>query len=138
MSEDKPQDYKKRLSVELTSSLFRTEPMAWNEVSRVFCINGSLGRPYFQVLPPSSSEVQMPSVIQAQLYTWLYLLYSLYTSGSVNLWQAALELLLPLQTGRVHSLLLLKFIILIMSISVQSCIEELCTFLCCLSELNGL
>uniref|UniRef100_A0A3Q1K2M4 Catenin beta 1 n=1 Tax=Anabas testudineus TaxID=64144 RepID=A0A3Q1K2M4_ANATE len=27
-----PQDYKKRLSVELTSSLFRTEPMAWNEV----------------------------------------------------------------------------------------------------------
>ena len=33
MSEDKPQDYKKRLSVELTSSLFRTEPMAWNEVS---------------------------------------------------------------------------------------------------------
>lgn len=35
MSEDKPQDYKKRLSVELTSSLFRTEPMAWNEVGRV-------------------------------------------------------------------------------------------------------
>lgn len=34
MSEDKPQDYKKRLSVELTSSLFRTEPMAWNEVGR--------------------------------------------------------------------------------------------------------
>uniref|UniRef100_H2TLQ2 Catenin beta-1-like n=1 Tax=Takifugu rubripes TaxID=31033 RepID=H2TLQ2_TAKRU len=33
MSEDKPQDYKKRLSVELTSSLFRTEPMAWNEDS---------------------------------------------------------------------------------------------------------
>uniref|UniRef100_A0A8C2KRE2 Catenin beta-1 n=1 Tax=Cyprinus carpio TaxID=7962 RepID=A0A8C2KRE2_CYPCA len=31
MSEDKPQDYKKRLSVELTSSLFRTEPMTWNE-----------------------------------------------------------------------------------------------------------
>lgn len=35
MSEDKPQDYKKRLSVELTSSLFRTEPMAWNEVNNV-------------------------------------------------------------------------------------------------------
>jgi hypothetical protein len=34
MSEDKPQDYKKRLSVELTSSLFRTEPMAWNEVGK--------------------------------------------------------------------------------------------------------
>ncbi|XP_013379954.1 catenin beta isoform X2 [Lingula anatina] len=31
MSEDKPQDYKKRLSVELTSSLFRGDPMAWNE-----------------------------------------------------------------------------------------------------------
>lgn len=36
MSEDKPQDYKKRLSVELTSSLFRTEPMAWNEVYKVY------------------------------------------------------------------------------------------------------
>lgn len=57
MSEDKPQDYKKRLSVELTSSLFRTEPMAWNEVSCVFCINDSLGRSCFQVLPPSGSEV---------------------------------------------------------------------------------
>ncbi|KAL4217021.1 Catenin beta-1 [Mactra antiquata] len=32
MSEDKPQDYKKRLSVELTSSLFRGDQnMAWNE-----------------------------------------------------------------------------------------------------------
>lgn len=38
MSEDKPQDYKKRLSVELTSSLFRTEPMAWNEVGDQFCV----------------------------------------------------------------------------------------------------
>lgn len=35
MSEDKPQDYKKRLSVELTSSLFRTEPMTWNEVEQL-------------------------------------------------------------------------------------------------------
>lgn len=34
MSEDKPQDYKKRLSVELTSSLFRGDQnMAWNEVN---------------------------------------------------------------------------------------------------------
>lgn len=46
MSEDKPQDYKKRLSVELTSSLFRTEPMAWNEVCTVshthqkICVSG--------------------------------------------------------------------------------------------------
>ena len=33
MSEDKPQDYKKRLSVELTSSLFRGDQnMPWSEV----------------------------------------------------------------------------------------------------------
>ena len=32
MSEDKPQDYKKRLSVELTSSLFRGENVPWTEV----------------------------------------------------------------------------------------------------------
>ena len=33
MSEDKPQDYKKRLSVELTSSLFRGDQnMPWAEV----------------------------------------------------------------------------------------------------------
>lgn len=31
MSEDKPQDYKKRLSVELTSSLFRGENVPWTE-----------------------------------------------------------------------------------------------------------
>jgi len=34
MSEDKPQDYKKRLSVELTSSLFRGDQnMTWTDVS---------------------------------------------------------------------------------------------------------
>lgn len=33
MSDDKSQDYKKRLSVELTSSLFRGDPADWNEVS---------------------------------------------------------------------------------------------------------
>ena len=34
MSEDKPQDYKKRLSVELTSSLFRGDQnMPWADVS---------------------------------------------------------------------------------------------------------
>ncbi len=34
MSEDKPQDYKKRLSAELTSSLLRTDQMPpWNEVT---------------------------------------------------------------------------------------------------------
>ena len=33
MSEDKPQDYKKRLSVELTSSLFRGDQVPWEAVS---------------------------------------------------------------------------------------------------------
>ena len=32
MSEDKPQDYKKRLSVELTSSLFRGDQVPWEAV----------------------------------------------------------------------------------------------------------
>ena len=35
MSEDKPQDYKKRLSVELTSSLFRGEQVSWGEVGLI-------------------------------------------------------------------------------------------------------
>ena len=30
MSEDKPQDYKKRLSMELTNSLFREDNNLWN------------------------------------------------------------------------------------------------------------
>lgn len=30
MSEDKPQDYKKRLSMELTNSLFREDQNMWN------------------------------------------------------------------------------------------------------------
>lgn len=30
MSEDKPQDYKKRLSMELTNSLFREDHQMWN------------------------------------------------------------------------------------------------------------
>ena len=37
MSEDKSQDYKKRLSVELTSSLFRDD-VPWPEVSHGICI----------------------------------------------------------------------------------------------------
>merc|ERR1719187_2650546 len=43
MSEDKPQDYKKRLSVELTSSLFRTEPMTWNETGDLGLDMGAQG-----------------------------------------------------------------------------------------------
>ncbi|MGH0152881.1 UNVERIFIED_CONTAM: hypothetical protein FKN15_053558 [Acipenser sinensis] len=45
MSEDKPQDYKKRLSVELTSSLFRTEPMTWNETGDLGLDMGAQGEP---------------------------------------------------------------------------------------------
>ncbi|CAI5690502.1 unnamed protein product [Oreochromis niloticus] len=45
MSEDKPQDYKKRLSVELTSSLFRTEPMAWNDTGDLGLDIGAQGDP---------------------------------------------------------------------------------------------
>uniref|UniRef100_A0A8C9TE23 Catenin (cadherin-associated protein), beta 1 n=1 Tax=Scleropages formosus TaxID=113540 RepID=A0A8C9TE23_SCLFO len=45
MSEDKPQDYKKRLSVELTSSLFRTEPMTWNETGDLGIDIGAQGEP---------------------------------------------------------------------------------------------
>uniref|UniRef100_A0A8C2J0J6 Catenin beta-1 n=2 Tax=Cyprinus carpio TaxID=7962 RepID=A0A8C2J0J6_CYPCA len=45
MSEDKPQDYKKRLSVELTSSLFRTEPMTWNETGDLGLDIGAQGEP---------------------------------------------------------------------------------------------
>ena len=39
MSEDKSQDYKKRLSVELTSSLFR-EDAPWPEVRTIFLLVG--------------------------------------------------------------------------------------------------
>ncbi|XP_078280615.1 catenin beta-1-like [Rhinoraja longicauda] len=35
ISEDKPQDYRKRLSVELTSTLFRNDQEAWNAVDRL-------------------------------------------------------------------------------------------------------
>uniref|UniRef100_A0A8C5R8Q0 Beta-catenin n=1 Tax=Leptobrachium leishanense TaxID=445787 RepID=A0A8C5R8Q0_9ANUR len=45
MSEDKPQDYKKRLSVELTSSLFRTEQMPWNEAGDLGLYIGVQGEP---------------------------------------------------------------------------------------------
>uniref|UniRef100_A0AAY4D000 Catenin beta-1 n=1 Tax=Denticeps clupeoides TaxID=299321 RepID=A0AAY4D000_9TELE len=48
MSEDKPQDYKKRLSVELTSSLFRTEPMAWNETADLGLEMGMVLHPFFR------------------------------------------------------------------------------------------
>lgn len=33
LSEDKPRDFKKRLSAEMTSNVFRGESIAWNEVS---------------------------------------------------------------------------------------------------------
>lgn len=42
MSEDKPQDYKKRLSVELTSSLFRGEQVPWGEAPLLDDMEGSM------------------------------------------------------------------------------------------------
>lgn len=41
MSEDKPQDYKKRLSVELTSSLFRGDQMPWTDPPGLDDMSGS-------------------------------------------------------------------------------------------------
>merc|ERR1711976_185228 len=41
MSEDKPQEYKKRLSVELTSSLFRGEQVSWGEPAMLDDMDGS-------------------------------------------------------------------------------------------------
>ncbi|XP_077997286.1 catenin beta-like isoform X2 [Glandiceps talaboti] len=45
MSEDKPQDYKKRLSVELTSSLFRADSMPWSEPTDLSDVGGPLLAP---------------------------------------------------------------------------------------------
>jgi catenin beta 1 len=43
MSEDKPQDYKKRLSVELTSSLFRGEQVPWGDPPGLDDMGGPMG-----------------------------------------------------------------------------------------------
>lgn len=40
ISEDKSQDYRKRLSVELTSSLFRNDPEAWDAAERLMAAEG--------------------------------------------------------------------------------------------------
>lgn len=70
MSEDKPQDYKKRLSMELTSSLLREEQLLWN--------GGDLGMsPDLQVcfLPWScvASELSLPGVGNTVTWcTWAY------------------------------------------------------------------
>ncbi|XP_069763248.1 junction plakoglobin-like isoform X2 [Narcine bancroftii] len=40
ISEDKSQDYRKRLSVELTSTLFRNDPEAWNAVDQLMTTDG--------------------------------------------------------------------------------------------------
>lgn len=68
MSEDKPQDYKKRLSVELTSSLFRTEPMAWNEVGGVHAFIWLSARAGKAIVVPSAHSVRTQS---CQLCPWL-------------------------------------------------------------------
>ena len=47
MSEDKPTDYKKRLSLELTNSLFREDQNMWN--------GGDIGMvPDIQVIEPTA------------------------------------------------------------------------------------
>lgn len=48
MSEDKPQDYKKRLSMELTSSLYRGDPN-WTDVSCSNSFNVSYSTSLLQV-----------------------------------------------------------------------------------------
>lgn len=55
MSEDKPQDYKKRLSVELTSSLFRGEPGQWADPAG---LDDTLGAGSGSMVP--GDEVQPP------------------------------------------------------------------------------
>lgn len=57
MSEDKPQDYKKRLSVELTSSLFRGEQMPWGEPPG---LDDTIGGGSSQMLPPDEQQGQGP------------------------------------------------------------------------------
>ena len=53
MSEDKPQDYRKRLSVELTSSLFRGEQVPWNDPTSMDDMNNSSMMPAnFGAQPP--------------------------------------------------------------------------------------
>ena len=68
MSEDKPQDYKKRLSVELTSSLFRTEPMAWNEVHRIIYNQTSTARENISFI--SGSEYSVSLRLRATKVQW--------------------------------------------------------------------
>lgn len=43
ISEDKNTDYKKRVSVELTHSLFRHDPAAWEMVSACVCVRACVG-----------------------------------------------------------------------------------------------
>ncbi|XP_078385621.1 junction plakoglobin-like [Cetorhinus maximus] len=54
ISEDKPQDYRKRLSVELTSTLFRNDPEAWDVAERLMAADA-----YHDVLLPPPAESNM-------------------------------------------------------------------------------
>ncbi|XP_048416533.1 junction plakoglobin-like [Stegostoma tigrinum] len=53
ISEDKPQDYRKRLSVELTNTLFRNDPEAWDAAERLMVADTC----HDAFLPPPENEM---------------------------------------------------------------------------------
>lgn len=63
MSEDKPQDYKKRLSVELSSSLFRGDPLNWNEAG-TGAGTSSQEDPYAMYSQQGTPQQQRPAYMQ--------------------------------------------------------------------------
>eukprot|EP00918_Siedleckia_nematoides_P086844 GHVU01191113.1.p1 GENE.GHVU01191113.1~~GHVU01191113.1.p1 ORF type:complete len:744 (-),score=84.03 GHVU01191113.1:104-2257(-) len=64
MSEDKPQDYKKRLSVELTSSLFRGDAMPWADPSTMDEMNSSMMQEGTQYRGEHMGGYQSPGPMQ--------------------------------------------------------------------------
>jgi len=77
MSEDKPQDYKKRLSMELTNSLFREDQNLWN--------GGDLGMGpdlqvcfllWFVLLTGVGSTVMLHTCVQFVVKIWKFLIDS--------------------------------------------------------------
>lgn len=64
ISEDKNPDYRKRVSVELTNSLFKHDPAAWEAVSIRPTGHGdepfSLGKPWSLVMAPSCLQKLPP------------------------------------------------------------------------------
>jgi hypothetical protein len=72
MSEDKPQDYKKRLSMELTNSLFREDQNLWNggdlgmgpDLQVYFCCD------FLFILYLALLELVIPSCYYVLVYSW--------------------------------------------------------------------